>query len=117
MVNLLVEKGASKDRDRSRSKITWFGMGTPTGFVKRSRLDFDLGTSPYIVDIFFSFIVDFLHHLRTYIVDFGFDIISVHFSLSPLPCIYPLLVPYIFSSFHHIISIFISINLIISSLF
>ena len=53
MLNLVVEKGASKDHDRSGSSITQPGMGTPTGFVQRSRLDFGLGTSPYTVDIYF----------------------------------------------------------------
>ena len=59
-VNLLVEKGASKDRDRSRSSITWPKTGTPTGFVQRSRLGFGLGTSPYTVDICFPFFILFL---------------------------------------------------------
>ena len=53
MLNLLVEKGASKDRDRSGSSITRPMTGTPTGFVQRSRLDFGLGASPYTVDIYF----------------------------------------------------------------
>ena len=42
MLNLVVEKGASKDRDRSRSSITRPRTGTPTGFVQRFRLDFGL---------------------------------------------------------------------------
>ena len=46
MLNLVVEKGASKDCDRSGSSITWPMMGTLTGFVQRSRLKFGLGTSP-----------------------------------------------------------------------
>ena len=41
MLNLVVEKGVSKDRDRSESSITWPRTGTPTGFVQRPRLDFD----------------------------------------------------------------------------
>ena len=53
MLNLVVEKGASKDRYRSGSSITRPRTGTPTGFVQRSRLDFGLGTSPYTVDIYF----------------------------------------------------------------
>ena len=53
MLNLVVEKGVSKDRDRSRSSITWPRTGIPMGFVQRFRFDFGLGTSPYIVDIFF----------------------------------------------------------------
>ena len=53
MLNLVVEKGASKDRDRSGSSITRPRTGTPTRFVQRSTLDFGLGTSPYIVDIYF----------------------------------------------------------------
>ena len=53
MFNLVVEKGASKDHDQSRSSITWPRTSTPTGFVKRSRFGFGLGTSPYTVDIYF----------------------------------------------------------------
>ena len=53
ILNLVVEKGASKDRDRSGSRITRPRTGTPTGFVQRSRLDFCLGTSPYTVEIYF----------------------------------------------------------------
>ena len=60
MLNLVVEKGASKDRDRSGLNITWPRTGTPTGFVQRSRLDFGLGTSPYAVDMCFLFL--FLFH-------------------------------------------------------
>ena len=52
MLNLVVEKGANKDRDRSGSSITWPRMGTPTGFMQISRLHFVLGTSPYTVDIY-----------------------------------------------------------------
>ena len=55
MLNLIVEKGASKDCDRSRSNIIRPRTGTPTGFVQRSRLDFGLGISPYTLDIFFYF--------------------------------------------------------------
>ena len=55
MLNLVVEKGACKDRDWSGSSITQPRTGTPIGFVQRSRLDFGLGTSPYTVDIFFLF--------------------------------------------------------------
>ena len=53
MLNLVVEKGANKDSDRSGSSITQPMTGTRTGFVQRSRLDFGLGTSPYTVDIYF----------------------------------------------------------------
>ena len=42
MLNLVVEKGASKDHDWSGSSITRPRMGTPTGFVQRYRLDFGL---------------------------------------------------------------------------
>ena len=42
MLNLVVEMEGSKDRDRSGSSITRPRMGTPTGFVQRSRLDFGL---------------------------------------------------------------------------
>ena len=55
MINLVVEKGANKDHDRSRSSIARLRMGTPMGFVQRSRLDFGLGTSPYLVDKCFLF--------------------------------------------------------------
>ena len=47
MLNLVVEKGASKDRDRSRSSITRAKTCTTMGFVQRSKLDFGLGTSLY----------------------------------------------------------------------
>ena len=57
MLNLVVEKGARKDCDRSGSSITRRGRGTPTGFVQRSRLDFGLGISPYTIDIYFILIV------------------------------------------------------------
>ena len=40
--NLVVEKRASKVRDRSESSITRPRTGTPTGFVQRSRLYFGL---------------------------------------------------------------------------
>ena len=53
MLNLVVEKGASKDRDRSRSSINRPMTGTLTGFVQRSKLDFGLGTSPITIDIYF----------------------------------------------------------------
>ena len=46
MLNIVVEKGASKDLDWSRSSITWPRTSTPMGFVQRSRLDFGLGTGP-----------------------------------------------------------------------
>ena len=53
MFKLVVEKGARKNRDQCRSSITRPRMGTPTGYVQRSRLDFGLRTSPYIVDMCF----------------------------------------------------------------
>ena len=53
MLNLVVEKGTSKDRDRS-------GSSTPTGFMQRSRLDFGLRTSLYKVDMSFIFIFLFI---------------------------------------------------------
>ena len=55
MLNLVVEKGASKDRDWSGWSITRPRMGTPTGFVQRFRLDFGLGTSPYTLETYFLF--------------------------------------------------------------
>ena len=60
MLNLVVEKGASKDRDWSGSFITWPRTSTPTGFVQRSKLDFGLKTSPYTVDTCSLFIFIFL---------------------------------------------------------
>ena len=42
MPNLVVEKGESKDHDRSGSSIAWPRTGTPMGFVQRSRLEFGL---------------------------------------------------------------------------
>ena len=56
MLNLVVEKGASKDRDRSGSSITRPKTGTPTGLVQRSRSDFGLEKSLYIVDMCFLFL-------------------------------------------------------------
>ena len=56
MLNLIVKQGASKDRDRSGSSITQPRTGKPSGFVRRSRLDFGLGTSPYTVDMCFVFL-------------------------------------------------------------
>ena len=53
MLNLVVEKGASKDRDRNGSSITRPRTGTLMGFVQRSRLDFGLETSSYLVDRYF----------------------------------------------------------------
>ena len=41
MVSLVVEKGASKDRDRIRLSITRLRTSTPTGFVQR--IGFDIG--------------------------------------------------------------------------
>ena len=57
MLNLIVEKGASKDHDWSGSSITRPRADIPVGFVQRSRLDFGLGTSSYTVDMFFLFIL------------------------------------------------------------
>ena len=71
MLNLVVEKGASKDHDRSGSSIAWPRKGTPTGFEQRSRLDFGLGTSPYTVDIYFllfSFSFPFYFYFSVIIV-------------------------------------------------
>ena len=59
MLNLVVEKGASKDHNRSGSSITWLRTGTLTGFVQRSRLYFGLGKSPYTIDMCFIFIFIF----------------------------------------------------------
>ena len=42
MLNLVVKKGASKDRDQSRLSITWPRTGTPMGSVERFGLDFGL---------------------------------------------------------------------------
>ena len=56
MLNLVVEKGANKDCDRSGFSITRPRTGTPTRFVQRSRLDFGVGTSPYTVNMCFLFL-------------------------------------------------------------
>ena len=56
MLNLVVEKRASKDHDRSESSITRPKRGTLTRFVQRFRLDFGLGTSLYTVDMCFLFL-------------------------------------------------------------
>ena len=42
MLNLILEKGASKDRDQSGSSINRPRTGTPTRFVQRFELDFGL---------------------------------------------------------------------------
>ena len=42
MLNIVVEKGASKYHGYSGSSITWPRTGTPMGFVQRSGLDFGL---------------------------------------------------------------------------
>ena len=60
MLNLVVEKGASKDHDRSRSIITRPRMGTPTGFAQRCRLDFGLEASPNTIDMCFIFLFPFV---------------------------------------------------------
>ena len=60
MLNLVVEKGTSKDRDQSGSNIIRPRTGTPTGFVQRSRLNFGLETSPYTVDMCFLFLFIFI---------------------------------------------------------
>ena len=57
MLNLVVEKGASKDCDQSGLSITCLGTGTPRGFVQRSRLDFGLGKSPYTIYMCFIFLL------------------------------------------------------------
>ena len=78
MLNLVVKKGASKDRNQSRSNITRPRMGTPTGFVQRYRLNFGLRTSPYTIDIYFIFVFFFFYYS-------SFDIISACISHSH-PC-------------------------------
>ena len=40
ILNLIVEKGASKDHDRSKLIITRLRTGTPMGFVQRSWIEF-----------------------------------------------------------------------------
>ena len=42
MIYLVVEKGASKDRDRNKSSNTRPRTGTPMGFVQRSKSHFGL---------------------------------------------------------------------------
>ena len=56
MLNLVVEKEASKDCDWSGSSITWPKTSISTGFVQRYRLDFGLETSPYTVAMCFIFL-------------------------------------------------------------
>ena len=111
MLNLVVEKGAGKDHDQSKLSITRPRTSTPIGFVQRSRLDFGLRTSLYKLDMSFIFLM-FLFYCSS------FDIISVCISHSHPRCAFILCYRHLFlSSFHHIISIFISINLINSFLF
>ena len=107
MLNLVVEKGASQNRDRSGSSITWPKTGTLTRFVQRSRLDFDLGTSLYTVDIYIFFFF--------FVYCSSFDIISACISHSRRAFIH--CYRHLFSHISIILSIFISINLIISSIF
>ena len=59
MIYLVVDKGASNDRDRNESSNTRNRISTPMGFVQRSRLDFGLSTSPYIIYIYFLFLFIF----------------------------------------------------------
>ena len=84
MLNRVVEKGKSKDNDRSRLSITRPRTGTPTGFVQRSRLDFGLGTSLYTIDMrFFSFIIItsiFHSHPRCAFIYFYYHLFS-HLSI------------------------------------
>ena len=68
MLNLVVEKRLRKDRDQSGLSIIRPRMGTPTGFVQRSRLDFGLGTSPCTVDMCFLFLLFFIFILFYFIV-------------------------------------------------
>ena len=113
MLNLIVEKRASNDRDRSGSSITWPRTSTPTRFAcPRSRLDFGLGTSLYTVDVFyFSF---------SFLFSFPFSLIIVALTSSPRASLSLTLAMHssiyflIFPSYY---LYFISINLIISSIF
>ena len=59
VLNLVLEKGTSRDCEWSGSSITHLKMGTPTGFVQRSRLDFWFrNISIYRTNVFsFSFII------------------------------------------------------------
>ena len=113
MLNLIVEKGASNDRDRSGSSITRPRTGTPMVFVQRSKSNFWLmNISIYNRHMFSFFLFLFFFYCTS------FDIISGYIShshprLAFICCYYHLF----FSSFHHIISIFISINIINSSIF
>ena len=74
MLNLVVKKEASEDRDRRESSITRTRTGTPIGFVQRSRLDFGLGTSSYRVEMFFFFFFIFFFIIFFYCS--SFDIID-----------------------------------------
>ena len=112
MLNLVVEKGASKDCDRSGSSITRPRTVTPTGFVKISRLDFGLGTYPYTIErcflfIFFSFFFDCS----------SFDIIFMCISHSH-PCrAFIHRYRHIFSYISIILSLFSSLLIYLSHLF
>ena len=104
MLNLVMEKWASTDCNRVDRASS--SPRRAIGLVQRSKLNFGLWKSPYIVDMCFTFPFNFLFlHLR------------VHLSFSPSLCINPLLplsILLILSS-HHIH--FISFNDILSYLF
>ena len=60
MPNLVIEKGARKDCDRSGSSITRPRIVKLTRFVERSRLYFSLRKFSYILDMCFLFIFVFI---------------------------------------------------------
>ena len=69
MLNFVVEKGASKDHDRSR-------------FVQQSALDFSLYKFPYTIDMCFLFIIFFVQcnrHVYTIRHVFSTALHSSHF--------------------------------------
>ena len=91
MLNLVVEKGASKDNDRSGLTIIRPRTGTPVGFVQRPRFDFGLGTSPYRVDICFLFhsrprcaLIHCYHHLVSHFPSYylNFHLYSSNYLIS-----------------------------------
>ena len=110
MLNLIVEKGGSKDRDRSGLSMTRPRTGTPTGFVKRSRLNFGLRTSPYTVDIYFLlFSFYFFFFFLIFFYCYSFDIISACISHSHPRHAYIHCYCHLFSHLSIILSLFLSL--------
>ena len=117
MLNLTVEKGASKDRDRSGSSITRPRTGLPTGFLQISRLDFGLGTSPYTVDIYFIFFLYFFFLFIFFFYCSSFDVISTCISHSHPRRAFIYCYHHLFSHLSIILSLFASLLIKLSHLF